>query len=50
MRCSAWISPQTNPLLGLVNDLSEKVKSRVRLFADDTAAHLAITKAAVSKE
>ena len=36
------------PILFLVyiNDLHEKVKSSVRLFADDTAAYLAITKLA----
>ena len=40
------------PILYLVhiNNLPEKVKSQVRLFADDTAAYLAITKLAESKQ
>ena len=40
------------PILCLVyiNDLPDKVKSYVRLFADDTAAYLAITKLAASKQ
>ena len=32
------------------NDLPEKVKSRVMLFADDTAAYLTTTKPAESKQ
>ena len=32
------ICPRTNPLPGLINDLPEKVKSQLRLFADDTFA------------
>ena len=40
------------PILFLVylNDLPDKVKSQVRLFADLTAAYLAITKLAESKQ
>ena len=40
------------PILFLVyiNHLHDKVKSQVRLFADDTAADLAITKLAKSKQ
>ena len=40
------------PILFLVyvNDLPDKVKSHLRLFADDTAAYLAITKLAESKQ
>ena len=40
------------PILFLVyiNDLSDKVKSQIRLFADDTAAYLAISKLAKSKQ
>ena len=33
-----------------INDLTDKVKSQVRLFADDTAAYLAITKLADSEQ
>ena len=33
-----------------INDLPEKVEYQVRLFADDTAAYLAITKPAESKQ
>ena len=40
------------PILCLIyiNDLSDKVKSQVRLFADNTAAYLAITKLADSDQ
>ena len=40
------------PILCLVYiyDLPEKVKSQVRLFADDTVAYLAITKIAVGQQ
>ena len=37
------------PILFLVY-INDKVKSQVRLFADDTAAYLAITKPAESKQ
>ena len=33
-----------------INDLPDKVKSQVRLFADNTAAYLAITMSAESKQ
>ena len=44
--------PVLGPVLFLayINDLSDKVKSQMRLFADDTAAYLAITKPPESQQ
>ena len=42
LRCPTGLGSRTHIFLAYINDLLEQVRSRVRLFADDTAMYLAL--------